>query len=199
MIKNIIFDMGNVLLDFNPQVSLDLYCQSEEEKELIRKALFQSPEWEMADRGLIRDCDRYDRIKGRVPESHWPALKSCASNWWVCMLPLPGTLDFVRDCRKAGYRIYVLSNASDLFFTYFGNFCPLDDFDGAVVSCQEKLLKPEPELYQRLFDRYQLKPEECFFIDDQPGNIASAQALGMSGHVFRNDYPAIREELGLDG
>lgn len=198
MIKNIIFDMGNVLLDFNPQVSLDLYCGTEEEKAVVRKELFEAPEWLMADRGLIRDCDRYELIRERVPEKFLPGLKNCAENWAVCMEPLPGALEFVRDCKAAGYRIYILSNASDLFFIYFNNFCPLEFFDGAVISCQEKLLKPEEEIYQRLFDRYDLRPEECFFIDDRQDNIDGGRALGMSGHVFRNDYPAIREELGLN-
>lgn len=199
MIRNIVFDMGNVLLDFNPQVPLDLYCHSEEEKEVIRRNLFEAPEWLMADRGLIRDCERYDLIQSRVPEQYRPALKLCADNWSVCMHnPLPGALEFVRDCRRAGYHIYILSNASDLFFSYFNNFCPLDYFDGAVISCQEKLLKPEAEIYQRLFDRFGLRPEECFFIDDRRENVEAGQALGMDGHIFRNDYPVIRERLGLN-
>jgi putative hydrolase of the HAD superfamily len=197
MIKNIVFDMGNVLLDFNPQFSLDRWCHSEEEKELIRRELFLAPEWLMADRGVIRDCDRYDRIKDRVPEENRPALKACADHWADCMVPLPGAKEFVADCKAAGYKVYILSNASDLFFTYFNNFSSLDWFDGAVISCQELLLKPEAELYQRLFDRYDLKPEECFFIDDREDNIRGGEALGMSGHVFHNDYPTIREKLGL--
>jgi putative hydrolase of the HAD superfamily len=101
--------------------------------------------------------------------------------------------------RRRGFRTYVLSNASDLFFTYFNNFGPLSDFDGAVVSCQEKLLKPEPEIYQRLLERYDLVPEECFFIDDRRENVDAARSLGMEGHVFRNDYPALTALLGLEG
>ena len=114
------------------------------------------------------------------------------------MSPLPGAQDFVRDCRAAGYRTYILSNASDLFFTYFANFGPLEDFDGAVISCQELLLKPEPEIYQRLLSRYGLDPTECLFIDDREENVAAARAFGMRGHVFREDYPALRVLLGLD-
>lgn len=198
MIKNIVFDMGNVLLDFDPQVSLDRFCGSEEEKEIIRKNLFEGPEWLMADRGVIRDCERYDLVKVRVAEEHWPALKNCAEYWSDCMhRPLPGAYDFVRDCKAAGYRVYILSNASDLFFTYFNNFSPLDWFDGAVVSCQELLLKPEPEIYRRLFRRYGLKPEESFFIDDREANVRGGEALGMPGHVFQNDYPELRRILGL--
>lgn len=198
MIKNIIFDMGNVLLDFQPEEVLRRFCREGEERDTIRRELFQAPEWLMADRGLFRDCDRFDRVKGNVPEEYHPALKNCCDLWWtVCMGPLPGAREFVRDCKAAGYKVYILSNASDLFFTYFKNFSPLDWFDGAVISFQELLLKPEAEIYQRLFRRYGLHPEECYFIDDRADNVEAGRAQGMSGHVFRNDYPAIRAELRM--
>lgn len=197
-IRNVVFDMGNVLLDFNPERVVRRFCADEAEQKLLLRELFQAPEWLMADRGLIRDAERYELIRPRLDPSHWEALKNCCFHWDFCMEPLPGARRFVEDCRRAGFRTYILSNASDLFFTYFDNFGPLSDFDGAVISCEEKLLKPEPELYLRLLHRYHLRPEECLFIDDRSENVAAAQALGMEGHVFRNDYPALRALLGLE-
>lgn len=196
-IRNVIFDMGNVLLDFNPRKVVERFCADEAEQQLILRELFQAPEWLMADRGLIRDRDRYELIRDRVPPEHREALKNCCFHWSFCMDPLPGARAFVEDCRKAGCRTYLLSNASDLFFTYFNNFSPLSDFDGAVISCQELLLKPEQEIYLRLLRRYDLRPEECFFIDDRAENVEAARALGMAGHVFQNDYPVLRRLLGL--
>lgn len=193
MIKNIIFDMGNVLLDFNPQRVLDEFCDSEEEKECIRRELFLAPEWLMADRGVISDRDRYGLIVSRVPEEYREALYHCCYHWEFCMDPLPGAREFVKDCKAAGYKVYILSNASDLFFTYFNNFSPLSDFNGAVISCRELLLKPEEEIYQRLFERYDLKPEECFFIDDREENVRGGEKLGMRGFVFQGDYEAVRD------
>lgn len=197
MIKNVVFDMGNVLLDFQPERVLERFCSSEREKNCIRRELFHAPEWLMADRGLISDRDRYGLIYNRVPEVYREALWNCCYHWEFCMDPIPGAQEFVADCKRAGYRVYVLSNASDLFFTYFNNFGALSDFDGAVISCQELLLKPEAEIYKRLFQRYDLKPEECFFIDDREENILGGQRLGMEGHVFRNDYDVLREILGV--
>lgn len=196
-IRNVIFDMGNVLLDFNPRRVVERYCATPEEQALLLRELFQAPEWLMADRGLIRDRDRYELIRPRLDPVHWPALKKCCFHWDFCMEPLPGAQRFVADCRRAGLGTYLLSNASDLFFTYFANFGALEDFDGAVISCQERLLKPEPEIYRRLLERYALQPEACLFLDDRRENVEAAQALGMAGYVFREDYPALRALLGL--
>jgi putative hydrolase of the HAD superfamily len=194
-IRNIVFDMGNVLLDYNPRMVVERYCRSEAEQELIMRELFLAPEWKMADRGLIRDAERYDIIRPRIPQEHWEALKNCCFHWDFCMQPLPGAREFVGECRKAGYGTYVLSNASDLFFTYFNNFSPLSDFDGAIVSCEEGIIKPDPEIFQRLLQRYHLKAEECFFIDDREDNVLAARSVGMQGHVFQNDYPALSRLL----
>ena len=196
-IRNIVFDMGNVLLDFSPRRVVERFCADEAERALILRELFQAPEWLMADRGLIRDRDRYGLLRDRVPPEHREALKNCCFHWAFCMDPLPGARAFVEDCRRAGYRTYILSNASDLFFTYFNNFSPLSDFDGAVISCQELLLKPEREIYLRLLERYDLRPEECFFIDDRAENVEAAREVGMEGYVFQNDYPALRALLGV--
>lgn len=194
-IRNVIFDMGNVLLDFSPRRVVERWCADEEERQLILRELFEAPEWLMADRGLIRDTERYALIRDRVAPEHRQALKNCCDHWSLCLDPLPGARAFVDACRRAGYRTYILSNASDLFFTYFDNFGPLSDFDGAVISFQELLLKPEREIYLRLLRRYDLVPEECFFIDDREENVAAARALGMQGHVFRDDYPALTRLL----
>ena len=69
MIRNIIFDMGNVLLRYNPEVPLDLYCRSEEEKDVIRKELFGGPEWVQGDLGIITNDEKYDKIRLRIPEA----------------------------------------------------------------------------------------------------------------------------------
>ena len=85
MIRNIVLDMGNVLLDFNPEFVLDKFCSSEEEKEVIRKELFEGPEWALGDRGDIKDKDRFDLVKARVPEKYHEALRNCCDHWDICM------------------------------------------------------------------------------------------------------------------
>ena len=77
MIRNVILDMGNVLLDYDPQAPLDHYCDSREEKETIRRELFEGPEWILADRGEVRADELYGRVRDRVPEVYREHLRQC--------------------------------------------------------------------------------------------------------------------------
>ena len=191
MIKNIVLDMGNVLLDYNPAFVLDTFCSSEEEKEIIDRELFNGPEWKLGDRGDIRDKDRFDLVKGRVPGQYHKALRNCADHWDVCMTPLEGAREFCEHVKSRGYGIYVLSNASDLFYVYFPKFLPLDFFDGVFVSSDYRMLKPDVKIYKTFLDKYSLKGEECLFIDDRADNVAGAKEAGFNTFRFNGDYEQI--------
>ena len=195
MIKNIVLDMGNVLLDFRPEYVLDTFCSSAEEKAVIRQELFNGPEWKMGDRGDIKDKDRFDLVKGRVPEQYHKALKDCADKWDICMLPLEGAERFCKTLREMGFKIYVLSNASDLFYEYFPKFLPLDFFDGVFVSADYRMLKPDVEIFKVFLEKYGLKAEECLFVDDLDVNVAGATMAGMKTFRFMGDYDAVISQL----
>ena len=194
MIKNVVLDMGNVLLDFRPEYVMDQFCSSEEEKDVIRRELFEGPEWPLGDRGDIKDKDRFDLVKVRVPEKYHEALKNCALHWDICMDPLDGAKEFCEKVKEKGYKIFVLSNASDLFYVYFPKFLPLDFFDGVFVSSDYLMLKPDVEIYKTFLDKYGLKGEECLFIDDRQDNIEGAGKAGLNTFRFEGDYEKV---LGL--
>ena len=191
MIKNIVLDMGNVLLDYNPDVSLDRFCSSEEEREVIRRELFDGPEWQMGDRGDILEKDRFDLVKVRVPEKYHEALRNCTEQWDICMNPLEGAREFCEYARNHGYGVYILSNASDAFYRYFPKFMPLSFFDGVFVSSDYHMLKPDEEIYRTFLARYGLAAEECLFIDDRAENVAGARKTGMNTFLFEGDYSAV--------
>ncbi len=195
MIKNVVLDMGNVLLDFNPEFVLSEFCSSEEEKEVIRKELFEGPEWALGDKGDIKDKDRFDLVKGRVPEKYHEALKNCADHWDICMDPLPGAENFCRRVKEMGLRIYVLSNASDLFYTYFPKFLPLQFFNGVFVSSDYLMLKPDVKIYETFLNKYGLDPKECLFVDDRKENVEGAEKAGMNGFCFKGDYDRVLSVL----
>lgn len=193
MIKNVVLDMGNVLLDFRPEYVMDMFCSSEEEKDVIRRELFEGPEWALGDKGEIKDKDRFDLVKNRVPEKYHKALKDCADKWDVCMTPLEGAREFCEKVKESGYGIYVLSNASDLFYTYFPKFLPLDFFNGVFVSADYHMLKPDVEIYKTFLNKYGLNGSECLFVDDRKDNIAGAKAAGLNTFRFEGDYSAVLE------
>lgn len=191
MIKNVVLDMGNVLLDYNPDFVLDQFCSSEKEKNIIRKELFEGPEWQLGDRGDIKDKDRFDLVKVRVPEKYHEALKRCCDEWDICMNPLEGAREFCEHVKEAGLGIYVLSNASDLFYTYFPKFLPLDFFNGVFVSSDYLMLKPDVEIYETFLRKYGLRADECLFVDDREENVAGASKAGMNTFCFKGDYEQV--------
>lgn len=195
MIRNIVLDMGNVLLDFNPEFVLDTFCSSEEEKDSIRKELFEGPEWALGDRGDIKDKDRFDLVKDRVPEKYHEALRNCADRWDICMEPLTGAREFCEYVKSHGYGIYVLSNASDLFYTYFPRFLPLDFFNGVFVSSDYLMLKPDVKIYETFLEKYGLKAEECLFVDDREDNTKGARKAGMNTFRFEGNYEDVIKRI----
>lgn len=195
MIKNIIFDMGNVLLDYNPDVILDQVCDTQEEKQIIKKELFAGPEWAMGDRGDITNAERFGLVKKRVPEKLHEKLRKCVENWDMCMLPVKGAGEFMAYVKEKGYGLYVLSNAAIEFFQYFPRQIDMDFFDGIVVSAEVHMLKPEIEIYRYLLESHHLKPQECLFIDDREDNVKGAEKAGLKGFVFKEDFDKVKEEL----
>lgn len=197
MIKNIILDMGNVLLDYDPNVSLDKYCSSAEEKVIIYRELFTGPEWVKCDLGLISDDDMFRCVKERVPEKYHTALKNCIENWDICMSPIEGAREFCDYIKTNGYGIYVLSNAGDRFYKYFPEFLPIEYFDGVIISADVHIVKPDVRIYKYLLDKFGLNPQDCLFIDDSSANVQGAMDAGINGFVFKNDYGQIKDAYNL--
>ena len=195
MIKNIIFDMGNVLLRYDPEVCLNRFVKREEDRALIRRELFEGPEWVQGDLGHITDEQRFDGVSRRVPQELHTELRQCAEQWHMCMEPIHGAKEFCAYAKEQGYRLYVLSNASSSFYQYFPRFAPFEYFDGLVVSCDIHIVKPDIRIYRYLLETYNLAPEECFFIDDMAANVEGARKAGISGAVFGGDFEEIRKKL----
>ena len=195
MFKNVVLDMGNVLLDFNPDVIMDMVCSSEEEKELIRRELFDSHEWLMSDKGEIKDRDKFDAVKDRIPEKYHDDLRKCVDGWSICMKPLKGAREFCEKVKQDGHGIYVLSNASDIFYDYFPKFLPLDFFDGVFVSSDYLMLKPDVEIYKTFLDKFGLKGSDCLFVDDREENAQGAIKAGMNAMQFTGNYQSVIDWL----
>ena len=199
MIQNILFDMGNVLIHFDRKVFLDRLDVTEEEKQLLLREVFLSVEWVQMDRGTLAEPEAEVQICRRLPEHLHPAVHSLVSLWDEPMLPVAGMAELVEELKQNGYGIYLLSNASIRQHEYWPKIPGWQFFDGKVISADEKIMKPHPDYYRIALERFGLKPEECFFIDDVPANIEGALFCGISGAVFHKDVSLLRSQLRAAG
>ena len=196
MISNIIFDMGGVLIRWNPEKMLESAHLSPEEMVILDRELFHGVEWIQMDRGILTGEETVEAVCGRVPEKLHEAVRSLVLSWHQRYLePMPGMAELVRELKENGYRIFLLSNASDVLRSYFPRIPGSECFEKLLVSAEEKLLKPSHEIYERLYEKFDLNPAECWFIDDSPANVEGAMLTGMGGTVFYGDVPRLRREL----
>lgn len=198
MIKNIVFDMGRVLLDYDAVKVCREYTDSEEEIDLIGKELFFSREWQLLDKGTITEEQAIEEIKKRLPNERLRAMAAqCLAHWHEYNLkPKEGMEELVRELKAHGNQIYLCSNASHRLRVFEHRIPGITYFDGVLVSAEELLLKPEPEIYRRLYEKFSILPEESFFIDDLQANIEGARETGMDGYCFADgDVEKLREAL----
>lgn len=194
MIKNVIFDLGNVLIDFKPLEYLYERIPEKQRADRIYEEIFKSEEWPMLDRGLITEAEAMDRICGRDSDN-CDIIREVMDDWYQMLTPIKGTVDILKGLKLMGYKLYFLSNYHLLAFEYVsGKYEFFMSFDGGIVSYREKLLKPEREIYDKLITTYGVKPEESVFIDDTEENIKGAQAAGFKTVLFTTAHE-LREKL----
>ena len=195
MIKNILFDMGNVLIYFDRNLFMDRLGLEEADKKLLTRELFLSLEWARMDRGSLVEPQAVESICRRLPERLHDAAEKLVSHWDEPLIPVPGMYELIRELKSAGYGIYLLSNASLRQHEYWPRIEASQFFDGTLISADEGLMKPQPEIYRLILERFGLKAEESFFIDDLPSNIEGAFYCNMPGAVFYNDVAKLRQDL----
>lgn len=199
VIRNIVFDMGNVLLRFDPQLFIQRAgVEDEADIRLLQKELFRSLEWVQMDRGTLTEAEALRLIEPRLPQRLHPVLEELILRWERPILPIPGMADFVRDCRRAGYGIYLLSNASRRLHQYWNGIPGHEYFDGEFVSADYQLVKPDQSIYRKFCQVFELEPRECLFIDDFPLNIEGAVTAGWQGIVF-HDAEDLRQKAHAMG
>jgi len=183
MIKNIIFDMGGVLIDYNPEKTLySLFDKGT--ADILLKEIFRNKIWADKDRGIVFPDEIMEQKKNSIPTEVFDKTSEMVHNFYPYMQPFEKMHDLVKQLKENGYVIYLLSNASADFYERKKDIPALSLFDGYLISADYKLLKPEKEIYMTLYEKFNLKPEECFFIDDVQKNIDGAMATGMDGHCY---------------
>ena len=196
MIKNIIFDMGQVLIKFDPDYFIARAgITDKNDIEILKREIYKSLEWSMMDRGTLSDEEASKIMEDRVPTHLKQYVSKLTCQWDRPIVPIPGAEELIRELKANNYCIYLLSNASLNQKKYWNDIPGSDCFDGTVVSSYIHLVKPQLEIYKHVLDKYNLKAEECVFIDDSTLNVEGAVYSGLKGIVFHGDYKEIREKL----
>lgn len=198
MIKNIVFDLGNVLLRFNPQEYVQGKIADSEKARQVYQAIFQSKEWPMLDRGVITEEEAIERIVARHADIG-DLIRWCMLDWFKILTPIEDSVAVLRQLKDRGYKTYVLSNYHKKAYAYAtGTHGFFDCFDGGVVSYQVQLLKPEPEIYETLIRQFRLNPAETLFIDDTPVNVEGGIRAGLAT-IWLDDPTHLKEKLAEQG
>lgn len=199
-IKNIVFDLGMVLVDFPWREYLHGFGFRPEAEERIAEALFLGGNWGEADKSVLSDEEIFQKTLALIPD-----LKAELSAVWDGRTTIVTEYDYagewVRALKEKGYGVYVLSNyAETTFHALLADNSFLHMADGMVISYEIRHIKPEPEMYEELIRRYALVPEECLYFDDLPANVEGGRRAGFESVVFTGYEDALGQmrEYGVD-
>ena len=197
MITTIIFDIGNVLVDFSWKEYIAGFGFSREVQEKISKATMLSEAWDEFDRGVL---EVEDIIKMFIENdsSIEKEIRLICEDIHDMLGRRDYAIPWIKELKEKGYKVLYLSNFSrkaEVECAHTLDFLPY--MDGGILSYQEKVIKPEPEIYQILIDRYNLVPDECVFMDDKEINCEGARKAGIHAIVFTTKEEAEKELLKL--
>jgi putative hydrolase of the HAD superfamily len=193
-LKNIVFDIGNVLISFRPDEFHRQRGLSSEKRGLYLKEIYHGPEWQMIDRGVMNTQEAVKAIAGRS-SLKTQEIAGIFNLLEEILFPLTENGDLLKPLKKAGFRLYYLSNfAEEMFAKIRSKNHFFSYFDGGILSSTVKMLKPEPEIYHKLIQKYDITPTETLFIDDLLPNIEAAGVIGFQT-IYLPDHTLLREEL----
>lgn len=185
-IKNIVFDLGGVVVGFHPKEFLMKYFCDKKTEDYILINVFQNELWSKLDEGTVTreeaDAAFLDQAK---KDGYLFEVQATLDDWKSMLRPKNDTVALIKTLKENGYHTYYLSNMPlDLAdeFDRYDRFKRL--FEGGIMSSKEKLIKPDKRIYQLLLDRYHLEPSETLFCDDNKENAAAAAQVGILGVQF---------------
>lgn len=199
MIRNIVFDFGRVIVDFDETKMTRAFIHDENEVALVRDTVFDRLYWDRLDLGTITDEELKAGVASRLPAHLVSAAHDVYDHWIDHIDILAGIKDAILTAKAHAEGIYLLSNISIGFVEGYPSRPAIADilslFDGLVFSGPLHLVKPDARIFRHLLDMYGLTAEEALFIDDSPKNIKGAEAIGIHTYLFDGDTEKLKKYL----
>ena len=194
MLKNVIFDIGNVLMKFDALNYGAVYFQDKEKAKLLQNAIDSFHLWDKCDMG-DRDVEEIIEEFAASVVGHEAMAREAAYASLDYVLYADYAIPWIKELQKAGYKVYFLSNYNKFLAEKRPDILDFIPYmDGGVFSYDVHLLKPNREIYEVLLNKYSLDPQECVFLDDRVANIQGAEQLGIKGIIVKN-YDQARQDL----
>lgn len=187
MYKNIIFDFGGVVVQFNPKDFLMDHFMNKRAEEIVYELTFGSQEWQDLDRGIItREEGNAAMLENAARVNRVFEVQTVIDEWPAILRTKESTVHTMQKLKAAGYRLYYLTNIPADIMDELRQREWFSLFDGGVASCDVHLCKPEPAIYTTLMQTCNLAYDESIFIDDNKVNAQAAYNLGITGILYKN-------------
>ena len=199
MFKNYIFDFGNVLIKFDPYYMVSVYVKDEKDAALLAPIIFDRLYWNGLDDGSLSHNEVKEAFLKRIPQRLHKSACEIYDNWIRNIPEIAGMSELLDELREKGAKLYLLSNISNYFAENYESVPKIVEifskFDGLVFSAPIKLTKPSREIFEHLLGKFNLRAEDCFFIDDSDINIDGAKAAGIDGYLFDGDSERLKKHI----
>lgn len=193
-IQNIIFDVGNVLIDFCWEKTCETLGFSQEVITAFGRNMILSDMWNRLDEGIISQEDAINQFIEAMP-SYEKEVRLFWDNAVSFVEEYDYAYDMITALKEKGYQIYLLSNYPlEMYKLHWPTFRFFKEVDGYVVSAVEQIRKPDIRIYECLCQRYGLIPEQCLFFDDRQDNVDAAKTAGMEAVLFKG-YETVADLL----
>ncbi|MCQ2354638.1 MAG: HAD family phosphatase [Clostridia bacterium] len=198
MIRQVVFDLGQVLVHYEPDYMTGIYIKNEEDRKTAEKVIFDRLYWDPLDAGTISDEELMKCVYSRLPERLWEQAREVYDNWYYNMPEIDGMRNIISKLKTTyGLRIFILSNIGKTFAEHASEIPILSVAEKCIFSAVCGHIKPNTDMFEYLCRECGIKPEETLFIDDNAKNVAGAEKYGIRSYRFDGDPAAL--ERYLDG
>nr|WP_315102627.1 HAD family phosphatase [uncultured Catonella sp.] len=193
MYKNILFDMGNVIMDFSPDYILSMYTKDVKLINFLKYKILYTKAWAKSDKGELTEEGIYTEIIKDLDEKYHTLAKDVIYSWYNHKTESVEMYELMKVLKNKGYRLFLCSNAAESFYKYEDSIEAFKLLEAKIVSADIKAVKPDKAFFDYVLKTYDLKADECFFIDDLAQNVKGAYECGIDGYQYNGNVELLRK------